>query len=66
MRYAQSRAIARSKPIFLEFDLNNQAYWLSEENEDGQNQRISGRLGKKYQISDDLVLEVENEKPYFF
>ena len=72
MRYAQSQAVIKRKNFRLEFDDPNKTYWLTQKNDetpdkpvevdDAVFERISGRNGRTFYISDELTLEIP--KPF--
>ena len=67
MRYAQSRAITRSRPVRLEFNTELTEYWLTEvrsadpsvEEASNEFERLSGRMGAKRRVPAELVVKID-------
>lgn len=71
MRYAQSRAVSKNIMVRLEFDDNNSKYWLTEQDEELSGneivyKRVSGRLGKRYSLTNKESLEVDKQVLNFY
>lgn len=62
MRYAQSRAVVKNRPVRLTFDEEFSRYWLTEATAEDNEEfaRISGRWGKTYPVSEKI--EVFSDK----
>lgn len=72
MQYAQSRAVIRQSLMHLEFDDEHKAYWLTqkakgpEKEEEGSFERLSGRLGRKYTITDGINIQTQGRTISFY
>lgn len=64
MRYAQSRAVSKASEVRLEFNSDNDRYWLTERSEEeglSVFNRITGRHAKDYNIPFNVI--VQNSQP---
>jgi len=72
MRYAQSRAVIKQSSLHLEFDSEYKAYWLMEKvkgqerDEGGAFERLTGRLGRRTTINDEINIEAEGHTISFY
>jgi hypothetical protein len=72
MRYATGRAVIKNIKTRLEFNSEFSQYWLAEEIKDsveageGEFKKISGRLGKKFNIPSGIKIELEDEFVSFY
>lgn len=67
MRYAQASAIAERKNYRLNFDSEYSKYWLTKSaDEEGDFVRISGKLGKAFDLNDSISVKAENANVNFY
>jgi len=69
MKYAQSRSVAKRRPLRLMFDSEFEKYWLEEFFEDEGEEifkRLTSRLGKTYKIPNSIQIQMEEPPVTFY
>lgn len=70
MRYAQSRAIAKNRPMRLELNADLTSYFLAQKTEGDASaedfERFSGRIGRNFQIPEDIKVQTEGSYVFFW
>lgn len=62
MRYAQSRAVTKQMIVRLTFSEDFKEYWLEQANEETEEfESVGGRFGKHHPVSDDVIVEFDQE-----